>query len=192
MSHRIGAIVLAAGFSNRFGGIKLSARLDNGHSVFSQTMQHINAALDQVLVVTRPELVAELSPHCDKLAIFEAAEKGMGATLAFAVHLARDWDGCLICLADMPFVASNTYVRIARQLTPERIILPCYNSQAGNPVGFGSSFFPELLQLQGDAGGRPLLQRHQHAVVSLELEDAAILDDIDTPEDLQRLQLTRS
>ncbi len=42
----------------------------------------------------------------------------------------------------------------------------------------------ELQNLQGDEGARSLIKRYQSEVQLLECDDAGILADIDTPEDL--------
>lgn len=188
MSGRVAALVLAAGFSNRFGSIKLCARLDNGKTVFEQTLQRVQQAVDDVVVVTRPELAEALIDYCDSLQIFDQAEKGMGATLAYGISLLEDRDACLICLADMPFISADSYRRLAAAQCPDAIILPSHQGRQGNPVGFGRRFFNELQALSGDSGGRVVIQGHPEAVQTLELDDAAIAYDIDTPEDLARLQ----
>ena len=186
MTGTVGAIILAAGFSNRFGAIKLNAQLASDKTVFEQTLERIKLAIPARVIVTRPEVAALLSDCGEPVRVFEQAEQGMGATLAFGVNLARDWDGYLICLADMPFVETSSYQQIAEQLNPDSIVIPAYQSQTGNPVGFGRHFFDQLTELSGDAGARSVIQQNQAAVTRLALDDPGILHDIDTPEDLMR------
>lgn len=188
MSSGTVALVLAAGFSNRFGSIKLSAVLENGTTVFEQTLRNIELAIANVIVVTRPELVEELIPHCDSLQIFDKAEQGMGATLAYGIGLAQEWESCLVCLADMPFIKPQSYRELAQSLTRDTIVQPCYGDQPANPVGFGQQFYAELMALKGDSGGRPILQAHASAVQRIKLDDPGLVADIDTPEELARFQ----
>jgi len=188
MSSTITALVLAAGFSNRFGSVKLCAELDNGQTVFSQTLANIQAAVADTVVITRPELAEQLIQHCDSLQIFDHAERGMGATLAYGISLLGECTACMICLADMPFIKADSYRQIADNLHKDRIVVPVYKGQAANPVGFGSDFFPELMDLTGDSGGRPVVQTHQSAVQRISIDDPGLLADIDTPDELSRLQ----
>ncbi len=188
MAAKVGALVLAAGFSSRYGSIKLCAELNNGHTVFAETLQRIRAAVSAVTVVTRPELVSKLTAADLDIHTFDRAEKGMGATLAFGISLVQHWDACLICLADMPFVEQRTYFSLAENLSTDNIVIPTYRSHPGNPVGFGSEFFSELQLLSGDSGGRPVVMQHPASVIKQEVDDAAILWDIDTPDDLARFQ----
>ena len=192
MSTGTAALVLAAGFSNRFGSLKLCAQLNNGSTVFAQTLENIRQAVDDVVVVTRPELAEHLIQHCDSLQIFDQAEKGMGATLAYGISLLQDRDACLVCLADMPFISPDSYRAVAGHLSSDTIVLPFYQGQAANPVGFGKRFFAELMALTGDSGGRPVVRGHPDLVQRLDLNDPGLLADIDTPEELERLQNTLS
>tara|TARA_B110000858_G_scaffold198514_1_gene266049 strand:- start:67359 stop:67937 length:579 start_codon:yes stop_codon:yes gene_type:complete len=190
MTKPIGAIVLAAGFSSRFGSSKLLARLSNGKSVFQQTIERITEAFPYRLVITRPEMAAtlqELAPGTSILS-FEHAEQGMGATLAYAAQHIGDWDGCVVCLGDMPFIEVSSYRLIAEQVTTDSIITPTIDSKVGNPVAFGSKLFADLETLSGDSGGRKLTSMYPQAVREVQVSDPGILQDIDTPEELALYQ----
>lgn len=190
MTKSIGAIVLAAGFSSRFGSSKLLAGLSNGKSVFQQTAERVAEAFPDRLVVTRPEMAAALQKLTQETSIlsFEHAEQGMGATLAFAAQYFGDWDGCVVCLGDMPFIETSTYRRIAEQVTADSIVTPSFNSRMGNPVAFGKNFFTDLGALTGDSGGRRLTSMYPQAVRELQVSDPGILQDIDTLEELALYQ----
>lgn len=191
MKHRIGAIVLAAGFSSRFGSVKLCARLRSGQTVLQQTLTNLRSTIPEVLVVTRPELLSLIPIDDAPVAVFPAAEQGMGATLAYGIQTACQtfqWDGCLVCLGDMPFIRPDTYLALAAALSPDRIVLPHYGGRPGNPAGFGSQFFEALTALRGDRGGRDLVRNNPEAVMKLAVDDPAVLEDVDTPEELARLE----
>ena len=185
---RVGALLLAAGFSNRFGGLKLLAPLNPEHTVFSQTHARLSSAIADLIVITRPELADKLPVDRSQLQIFAEAERGMGATLAFGMQFTNHWDACMICLSDMPYITTATYSALAEAAATNSIIIPEFDGKPGNPVIFGSDFFPELKQLSGDAGGKPVTRAHPEAVRRISVDDPAILLDIDTPEELAELQ----
>lgn len=187
-NNRTGAILLAAGFSSRFGASKLLAELDSGNTVFAQTYSRLKLAVKDVLVVTRPEIANQLKLTSPELLVFDNAQDGMGATLAFASKNIPPWDSALICLADMPFISTQTYREIASASAAESIVMPICQDKKANPVSFGSRFFSELQNLSGDTGGREILKRHPNSISYLEITEHAVLDDIDTPADLVRLQ----
>ena len=74
MTIKVGAILLAAGFSNRFGSLKLCAELNNGYTVFEQTLRRIHASIPEYKVVTRPEIAHQLNSVGTELNIFHDAE----------------------------------------------------------------------------------------------------------------------
>lgn len=189
MPDPIGAIILAAGFSNRFGSSKLLAKLDNGNTVFQQTLLNVSAAIPSVLVVSRPEIAPEIAKYSCDVLIFENADQGMGASLSFAAKQIGNWAGCLVCLGDMPFIEISTYRSIAAQLTKTRIIIPTYQSKAGNPVAFGAEYFNQLRTLDGDSGGKSIISSNPESVLRMAVDDAGILQDIDTEADLARYQI---
>lgn len=190
MTPTVGALVLAAGFSNRFGDTKLLAPLNNGKTVFAQTLAQLQQAVAEIRVITRPELEQQLRADAPELIVFPDAKQGMGASLAFGISHAGDWDACLICLADMPFISPATYGLLAEHARPDQILIPSFEGKCGNPVSFGSAFFNELKHLRGDSGGRELVKRHQDVVQHLPVDDHGVLSDIDTPQDLNELQRT--
>ena len=188
MSMRVGALLLAAGFSSRFGGVKLLAKLNSGGRVFDQTYSRLAAAIPDIVVITRPELAPELAAENMRLEVFTDADRGMGATLAHGMQFTQDWDACMICLSDMPFIQSSTYATLAAEAGAETILIPDYAGETGNPVVFGSAFYDELKHLHGDAGGKSVTRQHPEQVQRIAIADSAILMDIDTPEDLAQLQ----
>ena len=190
MTKPVGAIVLAAGFSSRFGSSKLLAELSSGKTVFQQTVERIAEAFPELFVVTRPEMVTALQKLAQGTSIlgFEHADQGMGATLAFAAQQIGDWDGCVVCLGDMPFIETSTYSLIAELVTVDSIVTPTFDSKMGNPVAFGKNLYTDLEALTGDSGGRRLTSMYPQAVRELRVSDPGILQDIDTLEELTLYQ----
>jgi len=62
------------------------------------------------------------------------------------------------------------------------IVVPTYQGRRGHPVLFDRALFPELASLQGDEGGRSLLSRYAHRVLTLEMATDGVVADVDTPE----------
>jgi CTP:molybdopterin cytidylyltransferase MocA len=176
-----GALVLAAGCSRRFGGDKRKYLLD-GRPLLRHTLESVVDAGLACRVCIRPEdgdipLRMDV-PQVSYLACANAAV-GMGATLAEGVGACADWDGLLVVLGDMAWVRPDTLALIFGALTPGAIVRPVYDSRPGQPVAFAADFFPELRALTGDRGGRDILRRNPHAVVSLAVDDAGIHRDLD-------------
>ncbi|WP_370650282.1 hypothetical protein [Oscillochloris sp. ZM17-4] len=61
--------------------------------------------------------------------------------------------------------------------------MPRYRGRRGNPVLLARGVFAELRALEGDVGAREVLARHAGAVRQIEVDNPAVVTDIDTPED---------
>jgi molybdenum cofactor cytidylyltransferase len=94
----------------------------------------------------------------------------------------------------MPLVAGRHIDRLIAAFNPlegRAIIVPTRRGKRGNPVLWASRFFPEMAQILGDVGARHLIGEHAELVAEVEMEDDAILVDIDTPEALSALRERR-
>lgn len=179
----IGCVVLAAGTSRRFGGDKRNYKLPNGLSLLEQTLANLYPQFRERVLILRPGdgVLAMQFQSQWKIVIAIEASEGMGRSLAAAVPSMQNWDGAVIALADMPWIAPGTIQHIIETLTPASLVVPHHQGQRGNPVGIGANYFPELSQLQGDTGARTLFQRHADKVIKLDVPDPGVLQDMDTP-----------
>lgn len=185
-------ILLAAGFSRRFGQQdKLLYPLAHGLSVAETAGQALLAALPNAIAVVRQENVTlqmDLARLGYTVIRCEAGDINMADSLRAGVLAAQanfpGASGYVIALADMPFIRPDTIREIAHQLKHAAIVQPTVNSQRGHPVGFSSRFSNELIAIQGDQGAREVLQAHQNEVLLLPCQDDGILRDIDTLADL--------
>lgn len=180
-------LVLAAGFSRRFGADKRRARLSSGQTLLAASLTLPCAKLEEVWVVLRPEDDAEALdvPACVRLVRSESAVHGMGHSLASGMQAIKQHaraDAVAVFLGDMPWINPESLLYLLALASPEHIVVPTFQGQPGHPVIFGRKFWPELQQLTGDSGAKALLQEHPQAVRRLELNDPGILRDIDTPQ----------
>lgn len=186
-----GVLLLAAGFSRRFGAVKLGAALQTGEPVIARTLMQIRGTTAPLRIVTRPalqDLLLRSGAQPEELILCGDADKGMGHTLAAGIRALPAWDACLVCLGDMPFIRSDTYIRLLQALRHDRMTVPTFQGSRGNPAGFGAQWFAMLGACAGDAGAREVLRSHPESIDCVAVDDPAILKDIDTPEDLARHQ----
>ncbi|HEY6282281.1 MAG TPA: nucleotidyltransferase family protein [Burkholderiales bacterium] len=182
--------MLAAGGARRFGGEKLLAQLPDGTPIVTAAARNLMSGLDRAVAVVRPgetELSRLLVQEGLEIAVCINARRGMGTSLAFGVNHARDADGWIVALADMPHIQSQTIIALARSIAAgASLAVPYFAGQRGHPVAFGKKYLDDLLQLDGDEGARKLLMRDSRGLVRVEMNDPGILYDIDTPEQLSR------
>lgn len=186
--NNIVGILLAAGASRRFGADKLDHCLANGVPVAVQACRNLMAGADEVVAVLRPGnkiLAARLRAEGAEIVICADADQGMGHSLACGVNVRPTAAGWLIALADMPWITPSTIRRIADALRcGAEIAAPSWQGRRGHPVGFAGSLKTELMDLNGDAGAKAVIQAHRRRLQTVECNDPGVIQDIDTPADL--------
>lgn len=187
----IGAILLAAGESRRFGqGNKLLADLA-GAPVVRRTAEAARAAGLPLLVVLGHDADAVRAALSGIEAGFVEAPdwaEGMGRSLAAGAAAAPSaWTGALVMLGDMPLVPPASLRALADALTgPEAVAAPVHGGRRGNPVALGRAWLDRLPALSGDRGARDLLAG---ATVAELPAGPEVLLDCDTPEALEPVRL---
>lgn len=152
------------------------------HNLLASLPQSVAIAREPALLQSLQAIGIETTP-CPA----EAQEMADSLTTAIAYAAEKYQPSAyVIALADMPFIQQQTIAAIAQKLSEgAEIVIPVYQGQRGHPVGFSAKFTDELLALKGDEGARTIIKKHAEKVLLLECEDAGILRDIDTPEDLK-------
>ena len=185
---RIAAVLLAAGAGSRFGGDKLLHPLADGVAISAHAARNLLAVLPDVVAVVRWgdfPLYEMLEQEGCQVTMFQGAARGMGASLAHGVGQARDADGWIIALADMPRVPPAVITRIATALEEGAVIAaPAHGGERGHPVGFGAQLRDELLALDGDTGARAVLEKHRERIRLIDCADPGVLFDVDRKSDL--------
>jgi molybdenum cofactor cytidylyltransferase len=182
------AIVLAAGASTRFGGIKQLVRIDGRpllHTTVSHAVEIAGAATIVVLGAHAAELAPLLTHTPATVVINRDWREGIGSSIRAGVtRLPAACSGVLLALADQVAVTAQDLQRLvgAWRRQPEYVAASLYSGTVGVPAIFPRSRFRELAELRGDMGARRLLHRNPDRVVRVPMESAAL--DIDTPEDL--------
>lgn len=190
------ALMLAAGRGRRFGADKRLVRLAGSETLMAAACVPVLSIGLPLYVAVRPE--DDLDALCGSAAgavrrlDIRTADRGMGATLAEAVAaLPIGTAGCLVLLADMPLLRQATLRQLAAALGEagaDGLVAPTWQGRRGHPVGFGRRWFAELMQLDGDRGGRDVLAAAEDDLQLVPVDDPAVLADIDTVGDLIRLQ----
>jgi molybdenum cofactor cytidylyltransferase len=182
------AILLAAGAGKRFGSQKLLARLPDGRYVVEAAAKNLLAGAGHVIAVTgRDDRLMKALDDCGcQVVVNIEAEQGMGSSIAAGVRASADAAVWLIALGDMPYIQPETIASVLKALDGATgIVIPTFGGQRGHPVAFAGAFGSELIALQGDNGARRVVAAHADQVKLLPVDDAGVLMDIDTSDDLQ-------
>jgi molybdenum cofactor cytidylyltransferase len=199
---RIGALLLAAGQSRRMGGPnKMLAEIPGsspgtGVPMVARVAQRLLASRARPIIAVLGNKADEVGQALGKLPVERVHNpdfaEGLSTSLKRGIAaLPPDLDGALVCLGDMPLVTGRHIDRLISAFNPlegRAIIVPTRRGKRGNPVLWAKHFFPEMAQIAGDVGARHLIGEHAELVAEVEMDDDAILVDIDTPEALAALR----
>ncbi len=198
---KIVGIILAAGLSNRFGSSKLSQQVSGLPIVSHVLIAALKSELDRVVLVVNPRTHDIAVPQeflsTEKLTKVENRQPHLGMSSSIKtglVHVTKETTAALILLADQPGITSSAIDRLigVSRLHKEKIVIPTIDGRRTTPVLFPARFFPELLSVAGDMGGREVIMRHPELSIQVELADVYDDSDVDTPEDLDKMRRTAS
>lgn len=183
----IQVILLAAGFSRRFGGNKLLANWEH-----KPLYLHTLLALDQLVrerndcrltVVTQYREIEERARNLGAQVYWNHhSEEGISSSLRLGLESAPEAEYYLCCVADQPQLTAQLVNAFLDAFFASGQDLGCvaHKGVPGNPVIFHRRYREELMALQGDVGGKKVLARHPESQF---LWEGPGLSDLDTPAD---------
>jgi molybdenum cofactor cytidylyltransferase len=201
------AILMASGFSRRFGGNKLLVPF-RGKPLARHTLDlacSLSGRFSGIFFITADDSVAALAGDLPVTVIRNTApEKGQRESIRLGVEAAEraasgkaeipdealpeDSENGVYYLffpCDQPLLDAETVERIIGARQPHCIVEPRFQNKPGNPCLFSDSFREELLALKEGEHPRDIKVRHPEALIPLEARNPLAFRDIDDPEDLK-------
>ncbi|BAQ16618.1 MULTISPECIES: nucleotidyltransferase family protein [Methyloceanibacter] len=192
---RLGAILLAAGASERFGPRnKLLANID-GRPMVRVTADTLLGAdcVDKVIVVTGHDASAiedALKGLTVRFVFNSAWRNGLGGSVASGVAaVSRELDGVAIVPGDMPFLNSAVIDTLGAEFLKRdgaAIVFPAtLAGRQRNPVLWPRRYFGLLEGLAGPQGGKGLLGDLAGSWSAVPMSDERVFRDVDTRDGLR-------
>jgi molybdenum cofactor cytidylyltransferase len=191
----LAAVVLAAGQSRRMGRAKQLEVVDGEPMVLRAVKVAVESGVNDVLVVTGA-YAAEISAILTAMTSAAGGrvrllnnphyQSGQASSIRTAVQaLPATAAAALFLPVDQPFLSPALLRRLVQQWREGApLVATTVDGEIrGAPAVFDHHLWPELLQLEGDTGARPLLQKYRNELVAVPA-NAYELRDIDRPEDL--------
>ncbi len=189
------AIVLAAGMSSRMGENKLILKLGN-KTVLEWTIYNIIkggfSPEDVCLVVStnmfKNDIKSLVIPAGVNVVCNSKAHLGQSTSMKKGLDKMRDRKGVFFFLGDQPFIDPDDIIRLRKSAENKSnsIIVPVTeNGKKGNPAVFPRKYYDDLLMVQGDRGGRDVIENPVNDIHTVNLYKSFIHFDLDTPEDYE-------
>ena len=187
----ISAVILASGFALRMEQEKLLLPID-GIPMIQKVAQSVAAShVDEtILIYRRKEVKAAVERYVDRTVYNSGAHDGQSEAIRLGIRsIHPKSSACLFIMGDQPLIQAemiNTLIESAVN-APGKIVVPLYGNLPGSPVLFPNTFWPELMQLRGDEGGRKVIRAHPELVVQMAVAMETAGLDADTWEEYQEL-----
>jgi molybdenum cofactor cytidylyltransferase len=197
-------VLLAAGKSERFNGIKVLAKVqrqETSITLLEHALQQLSLALKTLNISNKNigvatgryhQQISELLDDPDLLYYCEAAHLGLGHTIAQSVeHMLNDAQDdessishILIALADQVALTADDYIALIKQslALPNTLVCAKAGQEFMPPAIFPSVYFTDLMLLKGDKGAKSVLYTNKENLQTVNLPHTE--KDIDTQQDL--------
>ena len=206
--YNLKVILLAAGKSERFKGIKLLAKVQQPKTsvtLIEHAFNQISAAINTLNIDKKNISIATGRYHSQITTYFdghepspftldfcEDAHLGLGHTISQSVeNMLNDEHNnenspshILITLADQVALTVDDYIALIKQslALPNKLVCAKAEQELMPPAIFPSAYFPQLIRLKGDTGAKPILYANKENLQTVNMPHAE--RDIDTQQDL--------
>lgn len=194
-------ILLAAGFSRRFGENKLLMPYQ-GKPFYLHTVEKLSKVakrpdVDSFLVVTRyDEILNSMREMGIACVLNDHSEEGISSSLKVGLEQTQklfrsavqgNGEAYVFFVSDQPKLSIDTIQSLLDDYVKNPFGISCASTRGkpGNPVIFSAQYYTELMALSGDVGGKQIMKKHPEAVRRMPVPEEELFD-IDRPEDLKK------
>lgn len=183
----VSGVILAAGLGRRMGTVKQLLPF-HGKPLLQHVIDAARASrLENLLLIlghAHDQVLPQLDTHGFEVIVNRDFAAGQSSSVRAGLEHRADADGIMYLLGDQPLLSADTINTLIDCFLGERpwAAVPVHRGQPGNPVIIGRPLMADLAALSGDIGARRLLQKSQF-VRRVEIDDPAILRDVDTMDD---------
>jgi molybdenum cofactor cytidylyltransferase len=192
----ISGILLAAGESKRMGGafkplLKWGKRTVIGECVHQMRLSQL-AEIIVVLGHREAEIRPRLVGTSVLFAINENYHKGMLSSIKTGLEMITpNSHAFMLALVDQPMITADLIDALmgAYGEGDKGIVLPTYQDVPGHPVVISTDYVDDIMQLDDrvEGGLRSFINGHREDWLEVPVKTSAVIEDIDLPEDYDRL-----
>ncbi|MDR2535538.1 MAG: nucleotidyltransferase family protein [Treponema sp.] len=183
----IDAILMASGFSKRFGNVNKLLLPFRGKALARHTLELVCGVpyFQRIFFIAAAEPVMSLAQDLPvRIIRNEHPEQGQGESIRLGVE-ASDAEYYVFFPCDQPLLDQDTLGKVLEARSTGCIVQPAFQGEGGSPALFSRTFREELLCLQPGESGRLIKQRHPMSIITVELSRPEPLLDIDNQEILE-------
>ncbi|HLE98234.1 MAG TPA: nucleotidyltransferase family protein [Candidatus Thermoplasmatota archaeon] len=183
---RLGVVVPAAGAGRRLGTPKALARL-GGETFVARVVREAARVAGDIVVVLGPraEEARPLVPSPARVVVHEGWERGRTGSIKAGLAALGDVDAFLVWPVDVPLARAEDAIALLRA-APRGPAVPVVDGRRGHPVLLPASLRADVLALADDEPLHGIVRAAAPREVTV--DNAGVLFDVNTPEDLRRAE----
>ena len=191
MKDKFAVVVLAAGKSSRFGeDNKLLTEVD-GKPLYTYTLNRMEAFgnVPKVVVTGYDEIADDAALRGMDVVINDRPDDGISRSIKMGLKevlsMYPEVQGILFSVCDQPELDASTIQRIFNEAMKHKgcIIRTESEGVKGNPVLWDKKYFDELMSIEGDCGGKQIMEKFKDTIICVEADEKE-LRDIDYKKDI--------
>ena len=199
----IAAVVPAAGRSSRMGRPKLLMEFEGEPLIHRVVTALLAGGADRTVVVAPvdspegPAIAAAASAAGAELVIPESQPDEMRDSVELGLAV-LDVDPrptrVLLTPGDVPGLTPGLVARLLEvaEANPDRIVIPTHDGHHGHPIALPWEIAIRVRDLPDDAGVNRLVDAHRDRVLEVPVSAPGAIEDLDTPEELERWNRTQA
>ncbi len=189
---RVGAVIIAAGASERMGQPKALVPMDGQPALLALASCLNEAGFVPVVTVTSATIQIKLHEFDLPGPVIINRETNKGPLHSFRLGLQRlptDTMAALLCPVDHPLVRVDTLRELKTRASTTSVVVPCFEGRRGHPTLFGRDLWPLIFSLPLEEGARGVLHRRPEVVTLLEANDPGVVQNLNTPADVENADM---
>ena len=187
----ITGIILASGFSRRMEDEKLLLAVGGVPMVERVVRAAQSPLIAEGILIYRRDAVKEIGKRYNLKTVYNPhAEEGQSAAVKLGISSAQPAaDGFMFFVGDQPCLTQSTVNELIGIFAEKKssVVVPLYRGRRGNPVIFPSLLRDTLLRLEGDCGGRTVIEGMENNIVLVPIDVGNEGNDIDTKADYEKM-----
>lgn len=181
----ISGIIMASGFSKRMGENKLLMNFKGKKLIEYVIKANLQSKIDEILLIYRDENIRNIGLSYGIKTIYNGmANLGQSQSIIKGVKNASG-ESYMFFPGDQPFITKDLIDLLINEHLRDRgkITIPYFKGKRYTPTIFSKAFREELLKIQGDRGGREIIERNPEKIQRIHIDNEDILADLDTLDD---------
>lgn len=180
-------IVTAAGRSTRFPPNKLLEKLEDQTVIESTVSTFSDFDLDTYIILGYQssiiQQVLEKRFGTSLTYVYNANfQNGLSSSVIAGIEAAGNtYDYWCFCPGDKPFIQPETIGFLMDKLEQEKplILAPHFQNKPGHPTFFSTELFSKFIEINGDTGGRQIIDAFHEKTMFVDVSDKGVVLDMD-------------